>query len=42
MTDFWFYYSIVLPAIIISVAYIAMRLHERDLDRKQKHRQPGE
>jgi len=40
--DFWFYYSVVLPAAIVLIAYIAMRLHEWDLDRKRKPRQPGE
>jgi len=44
MTDFWFYYSIVLPALIVVLGYIAYRLHEWDLDRRQrqKHRHPGE
>ncbi|CAN7455126.1 hypothetical protein [Neorhizobium sp. LjRoot104] len=40
--DFWFYYSVVLPAVIVLIAYIAMRLHEWDLDRRHKKRQPGE
>lgn len=40
--DFWLFYSVGMPAIIVLIAYIAMRLHERDLDRKHKHRQPGE
>jgi hypothetical protein len=40
--DFWFYYSVVLPAVIVLIGYIAVRLHEWDLDRKHKPRQPGE
>jgi hypothetical protein len=42
--DFWILYGIVLPAIILIVAYIAMRYHEWDLDRKIRRRQqhPGE
>lgn len=40
--DFWFYYSIVLPTIIVLMGYVALRLHEWDLDRKHKHRPPGE
>ncbi|WP_272955606.1 hypothetical protein [Affinirhizobium pseudoryzae] len=40
--DFWFYYSFVLPGVIVLIAYIGMRLHERDLDRKHRQHQPGE
>ncbi|WJR65542.1 hypothetical protein QTA58_15005 [Neorhizobium sp. CSC1952] len=40
--DFWFLYSVVLPAVIVLIGYIAVRLHEWDLDRKHKNRQPGE
>ncbi|WP_280114028.1 hypothetical protein [Neorhizobium vignae] len=40
--DFWFFYSVVLPAVIVLIGYIAVRLHEWDLDRKHKPRQPGE
>ncbi|MET3588260.1 hypothetical protein ABID21_004395 [Pseudorhizobium tarimense] len=39
--DFWFFYSIVLPSIIVMLGYLALRLHEWDLDRKNKHRQLG-
>jgi hypothetical protein len=31
-----------LQVTIVLIAYTAVRLHERDLDRKHKHRQPGE
>ncbi|MGF9563286.1 hypothetical protein [Neorhizobium sp. JUb45] len=42
--DFWFFYSIVLPAGIVVLAFVAAQLHEWDLDRRQrrKNRQPGE
>lgn len=39
--DFWFYYSVVLPTIIVLIGYVALRLHEWDLDRKHKRRQPS-
>jgi hypothetical protein len=43
--DFWTFYGVVLPATIVVLAYIAMRLHEWDLDRKLRERRrqhPGE
>lgn len=40
--DFWTFFNVVIPTIIVVMAYIAYRLHEWDLDRKHKHRQPGE
>jgi hypothetical protein len=42
--DFWFFYSIVLPAGIVVLGFVAAQLHEWDLDRRQKHknRHPGE
>lgn len=43
--DFWTFYNYVLPATIVVMAYIAMRYHERDLDRKIRRRRqqhPGE
>ncbi len=44
MTPEWLFVSFGMPAIIAIIAYIAVRLHEWDLDRRQKHkhRQPGE
>jgi hypothetical protein len=36
----WFFVSIGLPAIIVLVGYVAMRLHEWDLNRS--HTKPGE
>ncbi len=42
MTAGWLFISLGLPAIIATIAYTAVRLHEWDLDRKHKHRQPGE
>lgn len=43
MTEEWLFVSFGMPAIIGIVAYIAMRLHERDLDRKiKRRRQAGE
>ncbi|WP_281408198.1 hypothetical protein [Rhizobium sp. FY34] len=38
----WLFISFGIPAIIALCAYMAVRLYERDLDRKQKLRQPGE
>ncbi|WP_264319352.1 hypothetical protein [Rhizobium terrae] len=40
--DIWLFYSVGMPAIIVLIGYIAVRLHEWDLDRKHKHRQLGE
>jgi hypothetical protein len=42
MTAEWLFVSFGMPAIIGIVAYTAFRLHEWDLDRKHKPRQPGE
>ncbi|WP_280952610.1 hypothetical protein [Neorhizobium alkalisoli] len=42
MTGEWLFVSFGLPAIIAVIAYTAVRLHEWDLDRKHKHRHPGE
>ncbi|WP_046668261.1 hypothetical protein [Neorhizobium galegae] len=42
MTAEWLFVSFGMPAIIGIVAYTAYRLHEWDLDRKHKPRQPGE
>ena len=42
LMDLWLFYSVGLPAIIVLIAYVAMRLHEWDLDRKHKNRHPGE
>lgn len=42
MTAGWIFVSFGMPAIIAAVAYTAVRLHEWDLDRKHKRRQPGE
>ena len=33
---------LVVPTVIVGTAYIAYRLREWDLDRKHRHRQPGE
>lgn len=42
MTPEWLFVSFGMPLIIGVIAYAAYRLHEWDLDRKHKHRQPGE
>ncbi len=42
MTAEWLFVSFRMPTTIAIVAYIAVRLHEWDLDRKHKPRQPGE
>ncbi len=42
MTSEWLFVSFGIPAIIAIIAYVAVRLHEWDLDRKHKHRKPGE
>jgi hypothetical protein len=42
MTSSFLLFSLGLQVTIVVIAYSAMRLHEWDLDRKHKQRQPGE
>jgi hypothetical protein len=42
MTSSFLLFSLGLQVTIVLIAYAAVRLHEWDLDRKRKHRQPGE
>lgn len=42
MTPEWLFVSFGMPAIIGIIAYVAMRLHEWDLDRKHRNRHPDE
>lgn len=42
MTADLYFISLGMPALIVIAAYTAVRIYERDFDRKHKHRQPGE
>ncbi len=41
MNEFWFLAFVITPAFVVIVGYIAVRLHEWDLDRKRTSREPG-
>lgn len=39
---FWDLYNFGIPTVLMLLGYIAVRLHEWDLDRKHGHPPPGE
>ena len=40
MNELWVFSYIILPLLIGIGGYVAVRLHERDLDRRHKHHNP--